>query len=348
MNSFERMLLVENSKTPKFIGFFIIVCFAIGLIITISQMNNQTLTGYVDDSNNIFTTIEPYSTPDIIPDMQLYTDNTVGLAIRIPNGWTKVIKEGNQTFIEPDTASYVQIIKSAYVPGLNSMTEDVIQNDITSIGGSFVSFSQQGNTGYTVLYQIYQDNVLFNCIEITRIDLYNVVRIVINTPAEVYDQLSNYISAIADSVEWNPPNPIPADYILVYNNFGNFEFAVPMAWNKYIENEEYVAKDNVSGAEMHVSVAETNVTYENVNQGTFAEYLSAGKEGFSIKQFTANTNLIYCVSSYTANGFAVYRVDYLLSTGYYEYAICFICPADLFQSISPMFDTAFSLFRTFN
>ena len=120
-----------------------------------------------------------------------------------------------------------------------------------------------------------------------------------------------------------------------------------MAWSRAIENGEYVAKDSVTGAEMHVSVSESNATYENVNQGNMAEYLASGKEGFSIKQFTANNNLIYCVSAYTVNGFQVYRVDYLLATGYYEYAMCFICPADLFQEISPMFDTAFSLFRTF-
>lgn len=337
----------ENKSPMKFIGVFVIALFIIGIIITISQLNNQTLTGYVDDSNNIIATIEPYSTPDILPDMQVYTDNTIGLAMRTPNGWSKVIKDGNPTFIEPDTAAYIQIIKSNYIPGLNSMTEEVIQSDLAAIGGNFISFTQEGNIGYTILYQVYENNVLYNCVEVNRIDLYNVVRIVINAPAEVYNQLSNQISAVVDSISWNPPNPIPSDFILVYNTFGNFEFAVPMAWNRAIENGEYVAKDTVSGAEMHVSVSESNATYENVNQGNMAEYLAGGKEGFAIKQFTANNNLIYCVSSYMVNGFQVYRVDYLLATGYYEYAMCFICPADLFQSISPMFDTAFSLFRTF-
>ena len=98
---------MEENKTPKFIGIIVIFCFVIGIIITISQMNNQTLTGYVDDSNNIIATIEPYSTPDILPDMQVYTDNTIGLTMRTPNGWSKVIKDGNPTFIEPDTAAYI-------------------------------------------------------------------------------------------------------------------------------------------------------------------------------------------------------------------------------------------------
>ena len=246
----------ENKSPMKFIGVFVIALFVIGIIITISQLNNQTLTGYVDDSNNIIATIEPYSTPDILPDMQVYTDNTIGLTMRTPNGWSKVIKDGNPTFIEPDTAAYIQIIKSNYIPGLNSMTEEVIQSDLAAIGGNFISFTQEGNIGYTILYQVYENNVLYNCVEVNRIDLYNVVRIVINAPAEVYNQLSNQISAVVDSISWNPPNPIPSDFILVYNTFGNFEFAVPMAWNRAIENGEYVAKDTVSGAEMHVSVSE--------------------------------------------------------------------------------------------
>ena len=36
----------ENKSPMKFIGVFVIALFVIGIIITISQLNNQTLTGY--------------------------------------------------------------------------------------------------------------------------------------------------------------------------------------------------------------------------------------------------------------------------------------------------------------
>lgn len=108
-----------------------------------------------------------------------------------------------------------------------------------------------------------------------------------------------------------------------------------------------MARDAYTGAEMHVSVGMSDATYENINQAVFAEYLAEGKEGFSIRQFSAGRDLIYCVSSYIINSFPVYQVDYLIATGTFEYGISFICPAACFEEMAGHFETAFGLFRTF-
>ncbi len=340
---------MEDNKNLKIIGAFVVVCIVIAIIITVSQLNSQTLPGYVEGSEQkIVATVAPYVPEEDIPDMQMITDNSVGLALSVPQGWTKVIKNGNTMFVDQDTSAYVEIAKSAYVPQILNTSSESIQTELAGIGANFISFQPDGNYGYTLLYQTYEDGTVYDFIEIMRVDLQNVVRIVVCAPDEAFNALEKELNYVASSVSWTPYNPIPADYILAYNEFGNFEFGVPAAWARGIENNEYVARDqNYTGAEMHVSVSESNNLYTGVNQAIYAEYLSAGKEGFSIKQFTCSDNLIYCVSTYNINGFPVYRVEYLLATGAFEYGICFICPTEYYTQEAPMFDTAFSLFRTF-
>lgn len=337
-----------NSKnTARYVSIFIVGCIVLGLIITLSQSKNQTLSSYVDDSNSIITTVAPYEAKEELPDMQTITDTTIGLAVDVPMNWTRVIRNGYVTYIDPNTTAYVQIQKNGYSPSIHNITESSIQTDIASCGDHFVSFTPNNNYGYTLLYQHISDGVLYDYIEVTRYDLQNLARIVICTPDEIYQQLLKELSLIVDSVSWNPPNPVPSDFELVYNAFGNFEFAVPVAWEKYIDSGDYVARDYETGAEMRVTVYESNATYDSLNQGNFTEYMASGKDGFTIKQFTSNRNLIYCVSSYSINGISVYRVDYMLATGAYEYSISFVCPVESYESRAGLFEQAFSLFRTF-
>lgn len=339
---------MDERKNIKIIGSFIVICLVIAGIITISQLNSQQLPGYVEGQEKVIVaTQEPYAVATRAPDMQLITDNSVGLALSVPQGWSKVIKDGTTMYVNQETSAYVQIVKSAYIPGILNVSYEQIQGDLAANGSNFISFQPDGNCGYTVLYQSYINDSLYNYIEVTRIDRQNCVRIIVCIPAEVYSRFEAEVDYMVASISWNPANPIPEDFFLAYNEFGNFEFAVPVTWARGIENGEYVARDTNTGAEMHVSVSESNATYAGVNQSLFAEYLATGKEGFSIKQFTCTDNLIYCVSTYTINTFPVYRVEYLLATGAYEYAICFICPTSYFEMVSPLFDQAFSLFRTF-
>lgn len=339
---------MEDNKTAKIVGAFILGCLLLGIIITMSQTGNKPLTGYVDDNNsNIVTTVEPYVVTTEVPDMQWISDESVGLALYVPAGWTRLIKNGNVTFVDRDTTAYVQIVKSGYFPGLSNANEESVRGELANAGCNFVSFTKNGNYGHTVLYQQYSGDVLYDYIEVTRIDLRNVVRITVCSPDAVFKQLESAITMTANSVSWSPANPIPDGYFLAYNEFGAFEFAVPSDWDRYVLDGEFVARDRETGAEMHVGVSQSTATYANVNQGTFAEYMSPGKAGFGIERFTVSNNLVYCVSSYNIDSIPVYRVDYMLATGAYEYTLCFICPKQYYQQKSGMFEEAFKLFRTF-
>ena len=99
---------------------FITGCCVLGIVITVSQLNeNKPLNGYVDGrQNTIVTTAAPATKPPRDPDMQLYTDNTVGLSLQVPLKWNRVIKGGEVTFIESDTAAYVRVSVGAYPKGL--------------------------------------------------------------------------------------------------------------------------------------------------------------------------------------------------------------------------------------
>jgi len=338
---------MENRNTPKFIGAAVVLLFVLGLIITVSQMNSQPLQGYYEGTPNIVTTVEPYQATTVNPDMQHYSDETTGISLDVPKDWTRIIKDGFTTFIHQPSAAYVQIQKSAYVPNINNITEDTIREDLASAGAAFVSFAKDSNTGYTVLYQTQNNNIVYDWIEITRFDRQYIVRAVVCASDENYKKLEKEIMLTAESVQWNPLNPIPDDFVLTYNEFGNFEFAVPLTWAKGIQEGEYVARDPETGTEMRVGVYQSDATYDNVTQAKYAEYYGVGKTGFSVKEFSSNRNIVYAISSYVVNNINVYRIDYMLATGVYEYTISFVCPVDYYQEKTALFDTAIKLFRTF-
>lgn len=327
---------------------FIAGCCMLGVVLTVSMLKDQPLNGYVEGKQNIIiTTAAPATKPPRDPDMQMFTDASIGLSLQVPLNWNRVIRSGNIMFVDGDTAAYVEVDTGQYRKGLAGITESTVQTDVEAAGGAYVSYSKEGNSGYTAMYQMLGDGVIYDYIEINRYDLDRTVRITICVPDDAYRSLQKKINKIRDSIYWEPPNPIPEDFLLVYNEFGDFEFAVPVQWERGIYQGEYVARDPLTGSEMHVSVGLSDRTYENVNQAVYAEYMAEGKEGFAMRQFSSNANLIYSVSSYIINGFQTYRVDYLVATGVYEYGISFLCPVDCYTDVAGMFETAFSLFRTF-
>lgn len=338
---------MENKRTPKMILAFVVICFALGAIVTYAQLNNQPLPGYVEGNNNIFTTVAPYTVETTMPDMTHYDDEATGISLNVPADWKKIIKDGFTTFIHAQSSTYIQLQSLPYQAGVNNMTEESIRLEIANAGAAFVSFTKDSNCGYTVLYQTKDGETIYDYIEITRVDRQYIVRVVICATHANYQKLEKEIMLSAESITWTPRNPIPDNFLLAYNEFGNFEFAVPITWNRGIEEGEYVARDPETGTEMRVGVMQSNANYAGVNQALYAEYTGAGKSGFTVRQFSASQNIVYAVSSYIINGISVNRVEYMLATGAFEYTIAFVCPVDYYQNMAPLFETAIQLFRTF-
>lgn len=86
-------------------------------------------------------------------------------------------------------------------------------------------------------YQTIQENILYDNIEINRYDLNTAVRVSICVPDDAYKLLQKEISATVNSVSWEPRSPIPEEYLLIYNDFGAFEFAVPENWDRELNRE---------------------------------------------------------------------------------------------------------------
>lgn len=338
---------MSEHKTPRMIGVFIVICLVLGIIITASQYKQQPLQGYVENGNEVKVAVMSYVTPDPRPAMQDLEDVTVGLRFSVPMGWRRVIKNGWQTYIDPETAAYAQIQKYDYEPGICSAAQSDVEAQLAQNGAAFVSFAQDGNYGNTVLYQRMEDGVIYDYVEITRVDLEHIVKVILCCSDEKYADLQEKMNRMRESVKWEPKQPIPEGFLLIYNAFGNFEFAVPTGWQRGIEQGEYVALDPATGTEIHVSVTESDANYANTNQAKYAEYTSAGKVGFSVREFTASDNMVYALSAYMLNDIPMYRVEYLLATGTYEYGVTFICPVSVYSKMVSVFESAFSLFRTF-
>ena len=338
---------MENRRTPRMILVFVVMCFALGAIVTYSQMSSQPLQGYVEEHNSILTTVAPYTAPEVNLPMQEVVDEDIGLRMQAPEKWVRIIKDGCVTYIDQATATYMQIQKLDYTPNQYSITEAEIQSDLASEGLGFVSFSRDSYCGYTVMYQQYVNDMLYDLIEIVRMDRQRTVKIQICALDGNYKSLEKEIALTAGSVVWNPKDPIPEDFLLAYSEFGHFEFAVPISWERGLENGEYVARDTFTGAEMHVTAYASDSMYTDITAETYASYLSPGKPDLQVLEFSCSPNILYAVSGYTAGDVPVYRVEYMLATGNYEYNLSFICPVSEYSQMAEMFRRSVELFRTF-
>lgn len=339
--------LGERSKKTGIV-FFILVIIGLSLFIYLSQSQNTALPGYIEGQQTILTTIAPYIEDEKTPDMQSFKDETIGLSMQVPMGWSRVIKDGYVTYIHPNTAAYIQIQTIPYYPGVMDVNEADLKAGMAEKGMALISFKPEGNYGRTIMYQSKDaEGKPIDMIEVTRYDRSTVVNVVYSVPDEYYKRLEKEAVLSAESIRWEPKDPVPHTFTLSYNKFGNFEFAVPINWQRSIEDGAFMARDQETGAYLRVNVFQSNANYAQTTQLTYQDIAGRGRDKFAVKQFTADARVIYAEATYMEGTMPVTMIDYMIANGQFEYQITFVCPSTFFNDLSPNFAQAIQLFRIF-
>lgn len=300
------------------------------------------LPGYVEEE----TSTEPTTVTEDVS-MQSYTEPVTGLTIQIPEEWQKVNTDGSISFIHRESSSAVEISVEDYNPSVTTATAESSATATTAAGYTFNAFNWLDNCSYILTYTKNNENTQINYIRITQFDRDHIVQILYTINGEAYVKLESAVTQSIESIEWDRQNPIPSDFMLYYNEFGNFEFGSPINWSSAIQNGSYYAQDSDTGATMVITVTQSNITYENISQIDYVSIASQGRSNFALRTYSADANIIRGTAVYMYNGQQYMMMQYLLATGEYEYSITFDCPVSAYEKIATLYDEAIDLFRIF-
>lgn len=331
-----------HRKRNTFIVIIVIVCVIAG-IIGITQ-EQTPLPAYIETN-----TPAPTSTPEPeTVELQPFVDEISGFTMKVPVGWTRVTQDGFPTFIHAPSSSSIQIQIVDYYPQINIATAETMQAALSLENKLLINFYWVDNSSYICMYQgTNTSSEYIDYIDLVYFDRSYVITVKYILPDQYYKKLEQAVLATLDSVSWSRPDPIPDNMTLYYSEFGNFEFGTPIGWSSAIQNGVYYASQTETGAILTVTAAESPITYENVTQLDYVQIASAGKEGFTLTSYSADSSLIYGTGSYWYENQQYIFVQYLMASGVYEYSLTFECPAATYESIRSLVGESVKCFRLF-
>lgn len=325
-----------NSK--KFIGILIAVILLLTIVLT--KCSQQTpLPAYSGDGE---VTPTPIATP-APPAGKFFTDDLSGATVFVPQGFTYLIKSGCSTFIHSASETSIQIQVSDYYPGIQSITEEGIQYQVQNMGGQLISFMWRGASQYSCIYTV--NGVVYY--ESTAFDRDTVVMLVCKTYAQNYDAFNDTLTYVINSFKWTGKTPFPDDYYVCYNDFGNFEYAIPAGWGSEIVDNALFAQDEKTGASMSVNVFQSDASYAGVSQTDYVTYMQQHYPNYILQSFANDNRIIYSTGTYSSATVRYIVVCYMLASGSFEYAITFTCPSENYSANAQTYAGAIDLFRLF-
>lgn len=300
------------------------------------------LPGYIDESS----TAEPPITP-VTVNLNIYTLPETKFSIGIPEGWQKVNRNGRVSFIHKASASTIEIEEVNYNPEITMMTKESASTSAIAAGYNFLEFYWIDNSSFAIIYTKGTNESVTNYIETVHFDRKNIIRVTYIIKGEHYQKLQATVEQSIDSIEWERKDPIPKEFILQYNSFGNFEFGSPIGWTSGITDGAYYAQDTQTGATMVITAVESDFTYEKVSQLDYVKTASRGRSNFALRSYAADKKIIRGTAVYAHNGQQYMMMQYLIASGTYEYSITFECPVSAYEQTQSLYENAIKLFRIF-
>lgn len=306
-----------------------------------------------DDNKQVYTGGEvtlPPTVPTTEPpiEMNQYKDAELALTYSIPVDWTRVLKDGHETYIHAPSATSVQVQTVPYSPIVLLCNETNARQELESNGYRFISLEWISNSSYTLLYQ--NDNTVF--IEVVSFDKVSRVNMIYTIPIQYSDRIMNAVTAIIDSVKWEKERPYPENMALVFSQLGTFEFAYPATWYAGIQNStnqqvSYVMQDPETGTLMAIICNASNASYANTTSVDYVNFASGGRTNFALQTYQSTDSTIYATSTYSASNTNMRLIQYLVATGQYEYMITVEVPDDVYAGMVETISTVVNLLKIY-
>lgn len=315
----------------------IIVLVSLIMVYTESQSNIGVYVG--GDTTTTAVTEDPNAVA-LIPQVNEAKRYQVG----IPEGWTYVNQEGNDTYVHAPSKTSAQVIIQEFDPILLQMNAEKKQ-EILGEGYTVEDFEWISNSCYTCIYQSSAEAGGYIFVEIMRFDRNTSANLICSLMEVNYEYVIDSVLAIIKSFDWIPQNAYPSDVYLVYSPYGNYEFAYPAGWNTGVQNGVYLAQDPNTGTMMSVMAVESAATYAGMNKLNYYNWVAGTRTNFAIQSFESSASSVYAVSTYSAGGTSMVLIHYLVATGKFEYTLTFEIPYSVYNSQVNFISQLINLFR---
>lgn len=278
----------------------------------------------------------------------VYRNDTVDLSMRIPDGWTRVTKDGFDTFMHAPSASSIQVQVINYYPMVNDVTADSLAADLAERGYELAEFSFMDESSYYDVYKKADVSGITDYVEHVFWDRSHVVKLLAVFNDAIYERIRDEIWFCIDSMEWNCEDPIPEGYFLDYRIYGDFEYAIPSGWITGSSETTLYAYDEETGAGLTVNVIEDPAFLSSITELDYASFLSNGRRDFMLNVFDRYDDYIYGEATYTNDGVQTAIMQSYYANGEYQYIITYEFPVDAAEYYYPLVSGAMALTRIFH
>lgn len=317
-------------------NWLIIVIVIAVLLCAVASYVNRPLPAYIDTPSQSQT-----ETPEIdLPELATYEDDHV--LFEYPQAWRKTVKSGNTTFLNTD-GTYLMFQQTSYQPQINSVTDASLQNELAAAGKQPLYFERLTTSSFLLSYQT--DRIV--SWEYVTWDLEHECRLIFAYNEDETEKYQNLIPAIFGSFQWEQQAPIPNSLYLVYNAFGNFEFAVPAGWTSGVSSEAFCATNMETGSVFCVTVSETDLT--TLRETSQIQYAQAAqsRSNLYIKNYGAADKQITAESLYTLQGSQMLFYHVMALQDGYLYEFMLDAPISIGEADYNTFLDCMPYFRTF-
>lgn len=280
--------------------------------------------------------------------LETYSLDQINLSYGIPEGWTKVIKDGILTYIHSASTSSFQLEVKDYNPELLTISADYAMAKLNSNGMSLINFQWSDNTTFVVLYSKgMDDSSATYYVDTVTFDQEHYVHTAYSFPGKYYERIMPTITAMIDAVKWKKEKPYPTNMTMIYNSGAKAEFAVPTSWKSSAKDNVLYAQDPQSGMTVSYIVNESKVTYGNITQLDYMKWASSGRANFALQTFECSVNKLDAVATYFTNNQKMVLVQRMIATGTYEYIISFEMPQSIYQNQQETISSLLALVKTY-
>jgi len=132
----------------------------------------------------------------------------------------------------------------------------------------------------------------------------------------------------------------------VYNEFGSFQFGVPVSWESFIEDGVFISKNPVTGSYYTVGVEAATLSLEEITKEDYQKAYG-NVEDYSISAFNHTGNSISIVATYNDNGSPVVMQHNIVQQDGFLYEFSFYSSQESYDADIIQYHKATSIFTTF-
>ena len=275
-------------------------------------------------------------------EMIQYQSTSLPYVIEVPSDWVQGEEGNTVSFFHSADGANISISEMDYFGGVNNITEETLISDIGE-QGELLHYDRYNNKYYAA-YAI--DNVVY--LEETIWDRNNVIRISCTYPAESNDYYEPLCTYVIDSFNWQWEDPIPEDIFIYYNEYGNFEFGVPISWEYYIDDSGVFIAKSPNSSVMQCRITEGEFNFGNTDAETYFKDLIAGSQQHEITYFENKGNYITGdLVLLDESGLQYHVVSTQVQNNSFLYTFIFMATTDYYEEDGAAYSKALSLFRIF-